>query len=488
MSKPAGRNNGKIVTRNQGGGNKLQGLAPGCTAFYIAKSTGQSYYTETGDGRNRNLVLCVNQLGGVGRGRSQFRANADGKRGAGCDDIDDIFTLIHSYTGTPLSIDFYGNYFILHKNISISNVTTYDAITKTDNNINLLEPYLSDICHNLNNIINLINFPGIDLPILSDKIYMLDINNTHTYTGDASYVNVYNSRTFTKYDNSYSIYKPNIINSTDFVYSEFDANALNLYYTNSTTKLGYWYIDASINIRYNTDIETIDISTINITTDYDISLNNFTVCAFNNNFAFTDTSENLIIYFDRNIVFKNKSIIAIPIPITNMSSNNNYGSFSNTNFITSGSHEGTLVMMILDKQIENALIIIKRYNRTNTGSTSLTIPIRNSVYNLLYNLLILGETVGVSIESYFEVYQIQYYNISPNGEYLGLFNYHTRFLEIYKFDGIKYNLHRRKTDINFSNSSTVILINSITNDGTIVSITISNPIDKTALTKIYRLN
>ena len=91
MSKPAGRNNGKIITRNQGGGNKLQGLAPTSTSFSIPKNTGSSYYTETGDGRNRNLVICVNQLGGVGRGRSQFRGNADGKRGDGCG-VDDFET------------------------------------------------------------------------------------------------------------------------------------------------------------------------------------------------------------------------------------------------------------------------------------------------------------------------------------------------------------------------------------------------------------
>ena len=95
MSKPVGRNNAKIITRNQGGGNKLQGLAPGCTAFYIAQSTGQSYYTETGDGRNRNLVICVNQLGGIGRHRSQFRPNADGNRGTGCNsDSGGVLTML----------------------------------------------------------------------------------------------------------------------------------------------------------------------------------------------------------------------------------------------------------------------------------------------------------------------------------------------------------------------------------------------------------
>tara|TARA_R110002074_G_scaffold95068_3_gene207270 strand:+ start:1181 stop:1909 length:729 start_codon:yes stop_codon:yes gene_type:complete len=104
MSKPAGRNNSKIITRNQGGGNKLQGLAPVSTPFYMAQSTGQSYYTETGDGRNRDFVLCVNQLGGIGRGRSQFRANADGNRGTGCNPNPNPSPLLSVYfyvSGTP---------------------------------------------------------------------------------------------------------------------------------------------------------------------------------------------------------------------------------------------------------------------------------------------------------------------------------------------------------------------------------------------------
>lgn len=86
MSKPAGRNNSKIITRNQGGGNKKQGLAPLATQFFISQANNVQYRTESGDGRSRDLVVCVNQLGGIGKGRSQFRANADGKRGAGCED------------------------------------------------------------------------------------------------------------------------------------------------------------------------------------------------------------------------------------------------------------------------------------------------------------------------------------------------------------------------------------------------------------------
>ena len=103
MSKPAARNNAKIITRNQGGGDKKQGLAPLATQFFISQANNVQYRTESGDGRNRNLVMCVNQLGGVGKGRSQFRANADGKRGAGCDDGNDIYIFSGTYAGSDLS-------------------------------------------------------------------------------------------------------------------------------------------------------------------------------------------------------------------------------------------------------------------------------------------------------------------------------------------------------------------------------------------------
>ena len=73
-----GIKNSKIYNRPSGGGNKLQGLAPKATSFFLAPSTGRQYSTETGDGKNRHKEFCINQIGGIGRGRSQFRSNADG--------------------------------------------------------------------------------------------------------------------------------------------------------------------------------------------------------------------------------------------------------------------------------------------------------------------------------------------------------------------------------------------------------------------------
>lgn len=66
------------VNLNTGGGNKKQGLAPKATNFFIAPYTGNQYSVGSGDGRDRFRLVCMNQLGGIGRGRSQFGPSADG--------------------------------------------------------------------------------------------------------------------------------------------------------------------------------------------------------------------------------------------------------------------------------------------------------------------------------------------------------------------------------------------------------------------------
>ena len=78
-----GKNNAKISNRPSGGGNKLQGLAPKATHFFIANATGQQYSTQSGSGKDRFKLVCMNQLGGIGKGKSQFASNADGTH---CDD------------------------------------------------------------------------------------------------------------------------------------------------------------------------------------------------------------------------------------------------------------------------------------------------------------------------------------------------------------------------------------------------------------------
>jgi len=57
-----------------GGGNKKQGLASTTN-----KSAFMNKMIQSGSwGQNRDLLICMNQLGGVGAGRSSFRTNADG--------------------------------------------------------------------------------------------------------------------------------------------------------------------------------------------------------------------------------------------------------------------------------------------------------------------------------------------------------------------------------------------------------------------------
>ena len=56
------RNNCKISNRPSGGGNKLQGLAPKATNFFIAPYTGRDYSINSGDGRGRFKLININIL------------------------------------------------------------------------------------------------------------------------------------------------------------------------------------------------------------------------------------------------------------------------------------------------------------------------------------------------------------------------------------------------------------------------------------------
>ena len=56
-------------------GDKLQGLAPQATHFFIAGNGrgGWNNYRKRADGNKRNFVFCMNQLGGIGAAQSQFK-------------------------------------------------------------------------------------------------------------------------------------------------------------------------------------------------------------------------------------------------------------------------------------------------------------------------------------------------------------------------------------------------------------------------------
>jgi hypothetical protein len=105
MSYP-GRNNSKISNRPSGGGNKKQGLAPKATFFFKAPFTGNKYSINSGDGRDRFKLVCMNQLGGVGAGgipgRSYaFAPGADGRHN-------------HFYCGHPFGFKYKNNKHIIY--------------------------------------------------------------------------------------------------------------------------------------------------------------------------------------------------------------------------------------------------------------------------------------------------------------------------------------------------------------------------------------
>ena len=56
-------------------GDRLQGLAPQATHFFISGNgrAGWNQYQTRTYAPKRNYIFCMNQLGGVGKGKSQFK-------------------------------------------------------------------------------------------------------------------------------------------------------------------------------------------------------------------------------------------------------------------------------------------------------------------------------------------------------------------------------------------------------------------------------
>ena len=289
MSKPVGRNNAKIITRNQGGGNKLQGLAPTSTSFSIPKSTGSSYYTESGDGRNRNLVICVNQLGGVGRGRSQFRGNADGKRGDGCDSgshytgpinppSDAIFiTTIHDFqnyvkptmTTTPP---------LILTSTFLSDTSIFpDSVASIDDEINVIfSNFNSNYIYTFNksigggsdfsvNILNLSlnNYPGVSKftsmnAMFNECIHFnQDINNWDVGSVTSMISLFGGCEKFNKPLNSWDVSSVTNMNSMFYGCRDFN-KPLNSWNVSSVTNMAGMFVDSS----FNQDISNWNVSSV----------------------------------------------------------------------------------------------------------------------------------------------------------------------------------------------------------------------------------
>ena len=186
-----GRNNAKISNRPSGGGNKKQGLAPKATFFFKAPFTGQQYSTGSGSGRDRFKLVCMNQLGGIGRGRSQFGVTADGTN---CDltlqYIADIQSWLKGYMAKAIGSD-----------TIFSQVNEYGKKINTVANFQLCyvgeeEKFWKDISDASGGVtqaqLNTLNSEGFDISgkifthlknsgpitnLLNDSIYLIDISN-----------------------------------------------------------------------------------------------------------------------------------------------------------------------------------------------------------------------------------------------------------------------------------------------------------------------
>lgn len=66
------------TNRNQGGGNKLSGLPPSVGGNSYARNAWQQ--RASGSQKARHTIFYMNQIGGIGSGKSMFGSSADGVR------------------------------------------------------------------------------------------------------------------------------------------------------------------------------------------------------------------------------------------------------------------------------------------------------------------------------------------------------------------------------------------------------------------------
>ena len=136
------RNNQKISNQPSGGGNKLQGLAPKATHYFKSLYTGRHYSTGSGDGKNRNVVFSMNQLGGIGRARSQFGFSADGSKYKKPDSLQYQFIPLEQIevVDTSNSTNLSGIYYRIYVDNVSSNDTynSYKVYRKNNEDIYLL--------------------------------------------------------------------------------------------------------------------------------------------------------------------------------------------------------------------------------------------------------------------------------------------------------------------------------------------------------------
>ena len=115
-------------------GEKLQGLPPQATGYYKAKYTGRDYSTRSGDGSNRNMIFCINRLGGVGRGRSQFNIGGinlpDGTRPCTVYNDKNNNNRINNWNNLDT---------IQNSEITTDNVEYFKVVVKNDENGNLYD-------------------------------------------------------------------------------------------------------------------------------------------------------------------------------------------------------------------------------------------------------------------------------------------------------------------------------------------------------------
>lgn len=92
----------KITNLPSGGGNKLQGIPP--TIAYRNELLRHIIREAYNPPLPRTIITCINQIGGIGRNRSQFLPTADGTNGCKCST-----TNVYTFSDNLISDPFFAN-------------------------------------------------------------------------------------------------------------------------------------------------------------------------------------------------------------------------------------------------------------------------------------------------------------------------------------------------------------------------------------------
>ena len=127
----------KITNLPSGGGNKLQGIPP--TIAYRNELLRHILREAYNPPLPRTIITCLNQIGGIGRNRSQFLPTADGTNSCKC-----ITTNVYTFSNNLIPDPFFANVVNSHKSFWPYSNNTKNNTIKDAQYIDKNDPSIKD--------------------------------------------------------------------------------------------------------------------------------------------------------------------------------------------------------------------------------------------------------------------------------------------------------------------------------------------------------